>query len=283
MTARITAIVLTKNEERAIVDCLRSLAFCEQVLVVDSGSTDATAELASSAGAEVVNFVWNGRYPKKKQWALELPAIRNSWVLFVDADERPTPALAEELTRFVSDRALANNYTAGDVFLNYHFAGQPLRYGHQVSKRALVKRGACRFPVIDDLAVENMWEVEGHYQPLTDGNVRVLAGRMDHLDPDPLFSYFSRHNRYSDWEAHLQSDPTSRAQVRNARSAQGRIFDRVPLKPLAFFLYAFVLKQGYRDGRAGFDYAVAHAFYFWQTSLKARELQAAQADRPPAA
>jgi len=116
-----------------------------------------------------------------------------------------------------------------------------------------------------------MGEQEGHYQPVTAHPVGRLKHRLRHADLDPLSSWFARHNRYSDWEAYLRADPAVRDEVARLRSRQGRLFDRIPGKPLLFFLYCYVLRGGFLDGRAGLDYAMALAFYYWQVSLKTRE------------
>lgn len=268
----ITALVLTKNEERVITRTCERLARFDQVLVVDSASTDDTVKLAEAAGAEVIDFEWDGRYPKKKQWALERPEIRNDWVLFVDADESPSPDLVEELGTLTADLE-RRTCAAYDVPVRYFFLGAELRHGYRVTKRALVDRTRCAFPVVDDLGVATMWEVEGHYQPTADGRVDTLTGKLEHEDIDPLFDYFARHNRYSDWEAHLRLHGDSRREVAKNRSRLGRVFDRVPFKPVVFFLYAFVVKRGFLDGAPGFHYAVANAFYHWQSIVKFQELR----------
>lgn len=266
----VTAIVLTKNESLAIEPCVRSLAEFEQVLVVDSLSTDNTVASAIAAGAQVVSFDWNGTYPKKKQWALESSQVRHDWVLFVDADERPTSDLVTAIRAFMESEE-QGTAAAAEIQLSYSFMGVELRYGHRVKKRALVHRHRAQFPVVDDLLVSTMWEVEGHYQPIATGAIVQLSGGMQHLDPDPLFDYFARHNRYSDWEAFLVNHPGVRSQVAEARSAQGRIFDRLPAKPVVFFIYSYLLRSGWRDGRAGLDYALALAFYYWQIGAKVRD------------
>jgi len=267
MRMPLTVIILTKNEEEAILSCLESVTEADQVLVIDSNSTDRTVEFAQQKGASVINFVWDGQYPKKKQWALQNLEIRNDWVLFLDADEAASALLISELRNL-----LANPYDikfgAFVAELDYFFMGKLLRFGHKVKKRALLNRNCCSFPIIDDLHVSNMWEVEGHYQPICNKQVGFLRGKITHLDPDPLFDYFSRHNKYSDWEAELRMNPNMQESVRAARTAQGAFFDKFPGKPLLFFLYSYVFKSGWRDGRVGFNYAVALSFYYWQISIK---------------
>lgn len=266
----VSVVVMTKNEEGAIERCLRALAHFETVFVVDSNSTDRTRAIAKATGAQVVAFTWNGRYPKKKQWCLENLPFKTDWVLFVDADEVVSPRLSDEIRRVVRN----SQHAAFDARLDYYFLGERLRHGHRITKRILIDRQKCHFPVVDDLGAEMMWEVEGHYQPVADGTVGRLSGTLRHDDVDRLFDYFSRHNRYSDWEAHLAVGETPARELVNAsRSAGGRRASRVPFKPLSFFLYAYVLRGGFLDGAAGFHYAVSQAFYYWQIAVKVRERQ----------
>lgn len=270
VTIPVSVVVLTKNEETALPACLGRLKQFSEVFVIDSLSTDRTCEIARSFGATVVPFIWDGKYPKKKQWSLENAPATNEYILLLDADELVTTDLIAELNSL----DLPNStITAADVPLRYQFAGKFLSHGHKVRKRILLRKGRVQFPVIDDLSVTNMWEVEGHYQPLADGRTVVLKSKLEHCDPDTLYDYFARHNRYSDWEAFLEANPTVMDAVARSRTKNGRWFSRSRAKPLFFFLYSFLLRQGFRDGRAGFDYALAQAFYYWQISLKARDLR----------
>lgn len=267
----ITVLVQTKNEEVGLSACLSGLSDFDEVVVVDSMSDDRTAAIATESGFRVVNFAWDGRYPKKKQWQLNNVETRNEWVLFMDADETPTRALISELQVVFAQHP--PSVGAFDIDLDYVFAGRLLRHGHRVTKRCLIRRGAAWFPEMDDLSVPGMGELEGHYQPEVSGSARRLKGRILHNDLDPVSSWFARHNRYSDWEAHLRQRAAARSDVRRARTLKGRVFDAVPFKPLAFFIYSYLLRAGLLDGRAGFDYAFALSAYYWQIGLKERELR----------
>lgn len=266
----ITVLVQTWNEEVGIAECLAGLGDFSEVVVVDSQSTDRTRQIASALGARVETFDWNKRYPKKKQWQLDNVQTRNEWVLFMDADETPSIALVEELRALFADGNV--EVDAFDIDLDYVFAGRLLRHGHRVTKRCLMRRHAAQFPEVDDLDIPGMGELEGHYQPTVRGRTAHLTGRILHNDLDPVSSWFARHNRYSDWEAHLRTREGARKNVRSARTLKGRIFDTVPFKPLFFFLYAYVVRAGFLDGRPGFDYAFALSTYYWQIELKVREL-----------
>lgn len=267
----ISVLVQTKNEAAGIGACLSALGAFDEVLVVDSDSTDETKDIARQRGAKVVNFTWNGQYPKKKQWQLDNIETVHPWVLFMDADESPQPELLMDLHQLFATSG-DEGFAAFDIDLDYVFAGKQLRHGHRVTKRCLVRRGFVTFPVMDDLAAPGMGELEGHYQPCANGAVGRLRGRILHNDLDPVASWFSRHNKYSDWEAHLRLRERVREQVRGQRTVKGRVFDGVPFKPVVFFAYAYLARAGFLDGRAGFDYAMALSTYYWQIGLKTREL-----------
>lgn len=269
MFSGVTVVVSVKNEELAIRGCLESLSRFPNVFVVDSRSDDDTTMIVRNdfENVRLVDFVWNGLYPKKKQWCLDNLAFTTDWVLFVDADERISEELMEEMPSLLSSDA-----SAYDLPLEYWWMGKKLRYGHRVKKRVLVRRSRVQFPVLDDLDALGMGELEGHYQPEVDGKIADARGRLIHNDPDPLRSWIDRHNRYADWEAYLRSHPDVRRKVRTVRSRGGGVFDRVGGKPFAFFLYAYVIKLGFLDGRAGFNYAVALSFYYWLVGAKTSEM-----------
>lgn len=274
----VSVLILTKNEEAGIGFTLDRVSMFDEVFVIDSNSTDATVEIATSKGAQVLNFNWDGKYPKKKQWALDNAPVANEWILLLDADEYPSDELISDL---VATDWMNRGFVAFDLTLSYRFAGAFLRFGHRVTKRSLLMKGRSAFPEVNDLEAPGIREVEGHYQPQVDGKIGLLRGRLMHDDRDPVRTWFDRHNRYSDWEAHLRMDPATRREIASKRSAKGAFFDRVPFKPVLFFLYSYLIRLGFLDGRAGFDYAVALSSYYWQIGLKARELERQDAGNIP--
>jgi glycosyltransferase involved in cell wall biosynthesis len=262
---------MTKNEESNLPKCLASVSQFDEVFVVDSRSEDSTQEIARAAGARVVNFAWNGRYPKKKQWCLDNLPFRNDWVLYLDADEEVTTWLMDEIAGLT-----ATGFSKAGYFVGYDnvFLGRRLQHGFRVYKLVLFNRHRARYVALDDLDVVNAWEVEMHYQPRIEGAVGTLRERMVHDDQAGLYGYFERHNRYSDWEAALRAqngigrDDETRIGL---RSWLKRAFPRMPFQPLGIFLYSYVIAGGLLDGRAGFHYAVSRSFYYWQIGLKMRE------------
>ena len=224
-------------------------------------------------GVEVVQFSWDGKYPKKKQWCLENLPFTYDWVLYVDADEEVYPSLSEEMRELMVVGPKDAGYFVG---YDYVFQGKVLKYGHRVYKLVLFDRHRGYFPIQNDLEVTRMWEVEGHYQPIVEGSVGVLRHRMLHRDHDELFRFFRRLNLYSDWEAYMRYKGRLRkgaGETLEARRMLQRFGDRVPLPGIMMFIYSYFLKFGFLDGRAGFDYAMALAIYYSMISLKVRELK----------
>lgn len=269
--ATVSVLIVAKDESLMISRCVKSALAVGPVFVVDSQSRDGTAEIAASRGAQVFPFEWDGQYPKKKQWALDNLPFPGRWVLLLDGDEIVSPRLAAEVRAVVQT---SRDTAAYDATLSYYFLGRQLRHGHLIRKRILFDRLQMAFPELDDLGVDNPMEIELHVQPvplIPGGSAQIgdLRTPLIHDDREPLRHYFDRHNRYSDWEAYLRSCSGASTQT-PFRTRQGQVWARVPFKPLVFFLYAYVLRAGFLDGRAGFHYAVSQAFYYWQISLKTR-------------
>jgi glycosyltransferase involved in cell wall biosynthesis len=103
----ISVLIPTLNEARNISECVASVRWADEIVVVDSGSTDGTLDAARRGGARIVEFTWNGRLPKKKNWALENVEWKNEWVLILDADERVSAGLAEEIQEAVRNTGVA--------------------------------------------------------------------------------------------------------------------------------------------------------------------------------
>jgi glycosyltransferase involved in cell wall biosynthesis len=264
----IACIILTLNEEAALTACIDSVrAFTDEIVVVDSGSTDKTVAIAAARGCEVMNFAWTGRYPKKKQWALDHLRTEADWVLLLDADERLAAPLAQELLQIAETDAA----DAVDIPISYFWRGRELRYGQVVKKRSFLKRSLARFPDVGDESLPGITEVEGHYQPQVTGRTVEARNRLLHDDPGLLTEWFGRHNRYSDWEAGLRLNPVIRSRVRGNRSRQGQLFERLPFKSAAVFIYCYIVKGGWRDGVEGFEYAWSLAFYQSLIAMKVRE------------
>lgn len=272
----VSVIVMTRDEALNLPACLASCTECAEVFVVDSGSRDATREIARDAGARLVDFCWDGHYPKKKQWCLESLPLTQPWTLLLDADERLTPALVAELRQCLSGPATpAGFYLSARV----GFAGRLLRFGRRHAKLALFRTGAARFSPVDDLRAPGGWEVEGHYQPLVDGPVGFLRQPMIHWDLKPADDWRARHDGYASWAAAMRLsgalDRLVAGEPRPRRWAK-RLLAVLPGRPWLVLADSFLLRLGLLDGRAGWAYARARFGYYRAIDRQVRRMRLAR-------
>lgn len=274
----VSVCIPVRNEEQNIGGCLDSLrgAF-DDVVVVDSASTDRTRDIAVGRNAQVVEFKWNGQFPKKRNWALRNIAFRHPWILFLDADEHISPEFIDELRRGLPATKHVGFWLS---FTNY-FLGRPLRHGDVFRKLALFRRDAGeyeRFP-------EQWWsqlDMEVHEHPVLSGTIGEIQSRIDHRDYRGLHHYVAKHNDYSTWEANryiwLNSAPVEAWHSLTPR--QQFKYRHLASRWLAHFYFFMCLtaKRGFLDGRAGWAFALLKKQYFQQVRLKIVELQSLPID-----
>lgn len=270
-----TAIVMTRQAAPLLADCLAALVRFDQIIVVDSDSTDGTRDLVGRAAADLIGFRWNGRYPKKKQWCLAHPLVRHDLVLFVDADERPPSGAIDEIASIA--RSGGTGPAAWTARLRPGVAGRVLRFGRGHRKIVLLDRRRCRFGAIDDLDAPAGTEVEGHYQPSVAGPIGRLRHAWRH-DVGTPSDWTARHDRYArtvGWlEAHGRPTvPPDEAQPPGRRRLK-RLTAALPGRTLLAFLDSWVLCLGVLDGRAGLDWAVMRAWYYWRIGVERRRYSA---------
>src|SRR3954454_20222821 len=176
--ARVSVLVPVKNEAENLRRCLPALDWADEVFVVDSASTDETVAVAESFGASVVQFAFNGTYPKKKNWALDNLPFHNEWVLIVDADEVVVPELAEEVAR----RTAADEADGFYLNMKYYFLGRRIRhcgYAEAWNLRLFKHRLGRyeRMPVAPDASTGDN---EAHEHVELRGCVLRLVHELDH-------------------------------------------------------------------------------------------------------
>lgn len=257
----ISVIIVTKNEALRIVVALDSVSNFDDVWVVDSESHDATQEIALKHHAQVIRYRWNGQYPKKRQWALENCALKYDRIFFVDADEIVTPQLASEI-------ASLNWHCAGYFIKAQYISGSKvLRYGLQNNKLCLFDRRKIEFPLVDDLDIEGMGEIEGHYQPVLktvykNEKLGQLRTPMLHDALNNAQAWQARHLRYARWEADMNKKNAWPPDPKIWRQALKIIFRNMPLRDYAAFIQSYIFALGFLDGRAGYEFAKRRSMYY---------------------
>lgn len=262
-----------RNEERNLLACLEAIGtgFARRVVVIDSASNDGTMEVARSHGAELIQFQWNGQFPKKRNWFLREHTPSTPWVLFLDADEILTSAVKSEIAAAIS----AGNHQGWLLSYTNYFMGRRLRGGYPLRKLALFRVGEVEYERID----EDHWstcDMEVHEHPIVTGSIGLIRSRIDHRDLRGIDSYMSKHNQYAAWEArrlfnHRQV-PGATARWKPHQHLKYRLIIS-PWGGLAFFLGSFFAMGGWRDGSIGFAFCLLKASYFVQISCRLRELE----------
>jgi glycosyltransferase involved in cell wall biosynthesis len=265
----LTVIIPAKNEEANIKECISRLRQIDQVIVVDSQSSDKTAEIAHDYNAEIVQFKWDGRFPKKRNWSLRNLKIKHNWVLFLDADE----FVSDEFLNEVSDKIKNSNISGYWIQFQNYFMGKKLKYGDSFKKLPLFKVGAGEYEKIDEDSWSHL-DMEVHEHPIISGIIGHIKSPVIHNDYKGLEHYITRHNAYSSWEA--------RRFLALKASGFKHLTQRQKLKyfllqsgvlPVIYFLGCYFLKLGFLDGKAGYFFAKYKAHYFLQIQTKIRELR----------
>ncbi len=276
MNETLTVVIPVRNEAPNIRRCIECIPSGSPIIVVDSGSEDDTVDLAKRADAQVIQFNWNGQFPKKRNWVLRNTSIQTPWVLFLDADEFPPSGFWIELEALLP----ATNHVGFWLSFENYFMGRKLRGGDPFRKLALFRVGAGEYERID----EDHWshlDMEVHEHPVLDGTVGEIKTPIEHNDFRGLEHYISKHNAYSSWEAHRyirlhSSRAESSSEWNNLTERQKKKYRHLAkwwFAP-AYFLSSFFFKQGFLDGSVGFHFALMKAIYFYQIRLKIKELKA---------
>jgi glycosyltransferase involved in cell wall biosynthesis len=275
MRVAVSFIIPTRNEERNIRGAIESvIGWADEVFVLDSLSTDRTIELARGMGAKIARRRFDN-FAGQKNWALDNLPLRNEWVFFLDADERVTPQLRDELAGALTDaRSSFDGYFVG---MKQLFMGSPVAHGGWFPNFRLLlfrhRLGRYERRIV-------------HEHLLLRGKIGWLKNLLIHDDHKGIHQYFERHNVYSTMEAleahrHLAGDASERSLAgslmgsapERRRALKQWAYRHLPFRPLFKFAWSYVLKRGFLDGRVGFRYCLLQAFYEYQVSLKLLELR----------
>ena len=274
--APISVLIPVKNEAANLAACLASVAWCDDLVVVDSGSTDGTRGIAQKAGARVVDFKWDGHFPKKKNWALASVPWKNEWVFIIDADERATPELAAAMRAALQQRQHQGYYVNRrfwflDGWLNHcgYYPSWNLRF---------FRHALGRYEKSADTASTGSGDNEVHEHVELNGSAGYLTGEMEHYAFPDIATWMEKHNRYSNWEARLQLEgPSDHGTSLDPGLARKRRLRRLawslPFRPVLRFLYHYVWCAGFLDGYRGFVFCRLMGWYEFMCAAKARELR----------
>jgi glycosyltransferase involved in cell wall biosynthesis len=274
----VSVIVPTLNEARNLPSCLDHLAWADEVVVVDSGSTDGTQEIARQYSATVLDFHWDGRWPKKKNWALRNADLRHDWVLIVDADEWITAEQAAEIGQAIT----ADHYVGYYVNRRFIFMGQWIRHcGYYPSwNLRLIRRGCGEYEQLTGVGDTGSGDNEVHEHVVATGPVGYLKHDMLHFAFPSIHTFVEKHNRYSNWEAMVQlrgqSSAGSAVVTDNPELSRRRrlrnLSRRLPFRPMLRFLYSYIWQGGFLDGRPGYIFCRLLAMYEYLSVAKYYEM-----------
>jgi glycosyltransferase involved in cell wall biosynthesis len=260
----LTIVIPVLNEETNLPGCLCCIGkdLVKRIVVIDSGSKDKTKEIASTFGADIIDFQWNGRFPKKRNWYLQNHRPETKWILFLDADEYMTEAFKNELKQKLS----VANRTGYWLKYSIWFMGKKLKGGYPLYKLALFQVGSGEYERIDEERWSDL-DMEIHEHPVIHGSIGKFKHKINHQDFRGIASYVKKHNEYAEWEArrYLASgrDSGSRSMWTWKQRLKYRFMGSVWIGP-AFFFGSFILLRGFLDGRRGLAFAMLKMSYFNQ-------------------
>jgi glycosyltransferase involved in cell wall biosynthesis len=256
----VSVVVLTLNEDVNVRRCLASVAWADQVVVVDSGSADGTVSVARSLGAEVVEQPWLG-FSAQREFSLRLPVIRHDWVYFVDADEWVSPQLAAEIATQLADphcAAFAHRF-------RLVFMGTWIRHCGWYLGSWIIRLVDRRYTKYDGSLVGE--------RACVDGRVGRLDNDIVDEDRKGLAAWLHKHVRYAQLECERRGS-AGRLRERLRALRQGRstrplargilkdlVFPAIPARPAALFFYMYIARLGFLDGMAGLRFCFYHAWF----------------------
>ena len=235
-----SVVILTKNEERNIKKCLKSVSFCEEIILIDDYSTDKTVSIARRNGAKIYKRHLYDDFSKQRNFGFK--KAKNKWVLFLDADEVLSPELAKEIQSLSGTDLQGYFLKRRDYFLNKKILGGE---SGGVWLLRLGRKSAGKW----DRAVHEHWEINGKTQR--------LKNYLYHSPHPSFLSLISKINYYS----HLHA-------IENEKEGKNPSLIKIIFFPIAKFIYNFVFRLGLRDGTHGFVLAVAmsfHSFLSWSS------------------
>ena len=266
----IAAVVISLNEANNLPRCLNSLSWCEELLLIDSGSTDGSQAIAAQRRARVLEHRQPGRFSftVQRNWALENGGLSSDWVLFLDADEEVGPACRGAIEAAIQSALRQEDGPVGfELTPRYWFLGRWLRYtqGYPNWHPRLVRRGHLSFE-------GSLWESFP-----ADSRIGRIAEPYEHYAfSKGIDDWLERHRRYSDWEAerivaYLDGGGSNALGTRRWLRLRRLAAKLWPLRPLLRFSQKYLLQGGFREGWQGLLFSLLMAGYDLITVVKVIE------------
>lgn len=264
----VSILILTYNEQENIKRCLESVSWSDDVLLVDSGSTDATVEIAESMGARILTRDFD-HFAGQRNHGIDHGNFKNDWIFHLDADECIRLELVEELLAIAAENP---NYA-------YRVAGRIFFRGAWIRRSSMYPCYQVRFGRRDHLR----FKMVGHGQRETvdASQVKTLKHDIDHYSfSKGIADWIAKHNRYSTDEAkQILAEASSNidfSRLFNSNSTERRrelkrLYGKLPCRPLLRFLYILVWRCGFMDGISGYEYAKQLAMYEQMIAFKLSE------------
>lgn len=263
---RLAGVILCLNEEKTIARSIKSLDWCDEVLVVDSGSIDGSQRVAKQLGARVIENIPKGRFliSEQRNWALEQGGLKSEWVLFLDADEEVGPSCQNAIKQAISNPETVDGF---ELTPRYWFLGRWLKRSQRYPNwhPRLLRRGRIQFE-------GGVWESFDNAKRVG----RIPVPYEHYAFAKGIDDWLERHVRYADWEAEKISAYLSgggAASLGTKRSLRLRkLSARLwPLRPLLRFTQKYILQGGFLEGWQGLIFALLMAGYDLITVIKVIE------------
>jgi glycosyltransferase involved in cell wall biosynthesis len=268
----LTIAIPVRNEEINLPGCIKAIGtdLAQSIMVIDSGSTDSTKEIALNLNAQVIDFKWDGKFPKKRNWFLKNQAPTTTWVLFLDADEY----LTEEFKSELREKLSMDDKVGYWLHYTIYFLGKKLKGGYPLKKLALFRVGSGEYEQIDEEHWSDL-DMEVHEHPILSGEVGEIKSKIDHQDFRGVSHYVAKHNEYASWEAARFGEFMNKSKLIGwtwKQRLKYKLLNSSFVGPVYFF-GSYLILGGFKDGARGFVFAILKMAYFTQVYCKIKEIK----------
>lgn len=274
----ITVIIPTLNEEKNLPYCIKPLLnWAQKIIIVDSNSSDNTIKIAKDNGIEIINFTYLGGWPKKRQYVLDNYNFQTEWILLLDADE----ILTESAKKAISKGVNSQQYDGYYLWFKMYFLNKFLKFSDPgMRKLSLFRVGHGNYEMRYENQDETMCDMEVHEHVIVKGRVGELKNPIRHVNYNSLSRFIIKHDQYSNYESKVHTEGSEGEITSNLfgsfeqrrRYLKNKLI-RNPFSPFFYFLYMFIFRLGFLDGRQGFYYILYQAIYLYFVNSKIYELE----------